>query len=129
MPSQAVVDFLDYFDVGKLKALKKADLLQVASDLKQAMRVGVVRKLIAENLVEEGHCDEDILEEFPDRQKSKIEIKLELARLEVELEKEKNVQKEKEIEIEKEKNARREKESRIRKRKNKTRASAKMRGT
>ena len=88
MASQAVVDFLNGFDVEKLKALKKADLLQVAIDLKihqvkKSMRVGMIRKLIAEYLVEEGHYDEEILEEFPERQKSEIEMRLELARLEI----------------------------------------------
>ena len=55
MASQAVVDFLNGFDVEKLKSLKKVDLLQVAIDLKidevkKSMRVGMIRRLIAAGL-------------------------------------------------------------------------------
>ena len=70
MASQAVKEYLEGYDVVKFKALKRPDLLQVASELKlgevrSTMRKAEIKRRIVEYLVDEEIYEEAVLHDFP----------------------------------------------------------------
>ena len=88
MASQAVKEYLEGYDVVKFKALKRPDLLQVASELKlgevrSTMRKAEIKRRIVEYLVDEEIYEEAVLQDFPAGEVTKPN-ELEILRAEME---------------------------------------------
>ena len=69
MASEKVTAFLENYDVGKFKALKKADLLDLAARLNlefpRTIRIRALQRELIDFFIGEGKLEEEVMDEFP----------------------------------------------------------------